>query len=419
MDNLWQDDSELLELRTYALHPGRRDELIDLFERELLETQEAAGLRVLGQLRALDAPDCFVWLRGHGDAARRAERLSRFYDGPVWRAHRDAANSTMVSSDDVLLLEPAAPGTALRLPAHRPAPGEPAPQGVWLATTLLQPAAVDGARRARFAREVVPLLSETGARLAGCYTASARPNDFPRHPVREGLFGLVWFASFESEAACRAHLAALQQDLRWQQFSGGQEASHQVLAATARSRLGAPVRGDPAALNLELAERLLFGRAPALPSPQGDVHDFDFLAGDWDVDNRRLAQRGVGSCVWLEFAGNHRLARYLGGVANVDQLDLPTLGRSGMSVRTFDLAARRWTIQWIDSKSGALFAPVHGGFTGDRGEFYGADVEGGAPVRVRFTWTWLGAGRARWEQAFDHGDGQWETNWVMEFRRPR
>jgi hypothetical protein len=39
---------ELLELRRYRLHPGRRDELIALFEREFIETQEAVGLQVLG-----------------------------------------------------------------------------------------------------------------------------------------------------------------------------------------------------------------------------------------------------------------------------------------------------------------------------------------------------------------------------------
>ncbi len=42
------EDCAVLELRDYKLHPGRRDELIALFERELIEPQEAAGLRVIG-----------------------------------------------------------------------------------------------------------------------------------------------------------------------------------------------------------------------------------------------------------------------------------------------------------------------------------------------------------------------------------
>ena len=62
----------VLELRQYTLHPGRRDDLIALFEREFIEPQEAAGIAVLGTFRDLDAPDRFVWLRGFADMPARA-----------------------------------------------------------------------------------------------------------------------------------------------------------------------------------------------------------------------------------------------------------------------------------------------------------------------------------------------------------
>jgi hypothetical protein len=61
---------------------------------------------------------------------------------------------------------------------------------------------------------------------------------------------------------------------------------------------------------------------------------------------------------------------------------------------------------------------VHGGFTGDRGIFHGDDTEGGRPVQVRFIWERRPGGRAHWEQAFSLDGQTWETNWVMEFRRP-
>jgi hypothetical protein len=95
----------LVELRQYVLKPGRRDELIDLFDREFVETQEELGMAVLGQFRDLDRPDTFVWLRGYPDdmEARRAA-LAAFYGGPVWKKHGPAANATMIDSDDVLLL---------------------------------------------------------------------------------------------------------------------------------------------------------------------------------------------------------------------------------------------------------------------------------------------------------------------------
>jgi len=94
----------IFELRQYTLHPGRRDELIELFERELIAPQEEAGMRILGQFRDRDDPDRFVWMRSLPDMDARREALTRFYGGPIWKVHRDAANATMIDSDDVLLL---------------------------------------------------------------------------------------------------------------------------------------------------------------------------------------------------------------------------------------------------------------------------------------------------------------------------
>src|ERR1043165_9345700 len=113
------DPSPILELRQYTLHPGKRDTLIDLFDRTFVDPQEDAGMRVLGQFRDLDDPDRFVWLRGFPDHASRAARLESFYSGPIWKAHRDAANATMIDSDNVLLLRPLDPASGFLLPRMR------------------------------------------------------------------------------------------------------------------------------------------------------------------------------------------------------------------------------------------------------------------------------------------------------------
>jgi hypothetical protein len=99
----------IVELRQYTLHPGQRDVLIELFEREFVESQEALGIKIIGQFRDLDNPNRFVWLRGFRDMPSRAQALKDFYGGPVWKAHREAANATMIDSDNVLLLHPATP----------------------------------------------------------------------------------------------------------------------------------------------------------------------------------------------------------------------------------------------------------------------------------------------------------------------
>ncbi|MEO5718730.1 MAG: NIPSNAP family protein, partial [Chthoniobacterales bacterium] len=105
----------ILELRQYTLHPGKREQLIDLFEREFIESQEALEMRLVGQFRDFDNPDRFVWLRGFADMTTRAPALQEFYGGPVWRAHRETANETMIDSDNVLLLRPAHPGSGFSL----------------------------------------------------------------------------------------------------------------------------------------------------------------------------------------------------------------------------------------------------------------------------------------------------------------
>lgn len=46
----------VIELRQYTLHPGKRDALIALFDREFVETQEAEGMLIIGQFRDLDDP---------------------------------------------------------------------------------------------------------------------------------------------------------------------------------------------------------------------------------------------------------------------------------------------------------------------------------------------------------------------------
>ena len=96
--------SPVTELRRYTLHAGRRDELIELFEREFVETQETVGIQVIGQFYDLDDPNQFVWLRGFNDMSAREQSLHAFYSGPIWKAYRDAANATMIDSDNVLLL---------------------------------------------------------------------------------------------------------------------------------------------------------------------------------------------------------------------------------------------------------------------------------------------------------------------------
>ena len=206
----------VVELRQYALHPGQREALIDLFEREFIETQEAAGMTVIGQFRDADAPDRFVWLRGFSSMAARAKALSAFYGGPVWKAHRDAANATMIDSDNVLLLRPARPGSGFLLPKHRrPARGaSEIPKGLIVAMIYYLRDPDDGFVPF-FERRLRPLFTGAGAWPLASLVTEESPNNFAALPVREGERVFAWFASFPDEAAYQRYHAAVVADRDW------------------------------------------------------------------------------------------------------------------------------------------------------------------------------------------------------------
>lgn len=150
----------------------------------------------------------------------------------------------------------------------------------------------------------------------------------------------------------------------------------------------------------------------------GQLNDFDFLVGDtWKVANRRLRIRLGASSDWYTFDATQQAWSLLDGGVSVDEMKCPSEGFSGCTVRTLDRVRKQWSIHWINSNSGKLFPPVHGGFAGARGEFYGEDEDDGRPVKVRFIWNKLGPDAARWEQAFSLDGREWETNWVMDFTR--
>lgn len=149
--------------------------------------------------------------------------------------------------------------------------------------------------------------------------------------------------------------------------------------------------------------------------------DFDFLIGDWNIANDFLKDRLVGLSEWESFPATSRVEKVMPDpdgkfCGKLDQMFVLARGFTGMTLRLYDPATRLWSIYWADTKSFRLFPPTIGRFENGRGEFYGDDVEGGKPVRVRFIWT---TGESpRWEQAMSADGGEtWEVNGVMRFGR--
>lgn len=212
------EDCRIVELRDYLLHPGQRDTLIALFDREFVDTQEAEGMRVIGQFTDLDRADRFVWLRGFADMAARRAGLESFYGGAAWARQRSAANATMVDVSDVRLLRYARPTWSLVTPAHdrpRADSGVGPPSTLYLLDICTLRAPVDAAWRRGFEREVLPLMVECGAAPCAVLETEPAENDYPRLPVRSGENVFAWLSRHANvDAATRAG-ERLARSTRW------------------------------------------------------------------------------------------------------------------------------------------------------------------------------------------------------------
>ncbi|TIP30424.1 MAG: NIPSNAP family protein [Mesorhizobium sp.] len=240
--------SPVVELRQYTLKPGRRDTLIDIFDRHLIEGQEATGMTIIGQFRDLDRPDMFIWLRGFDGMDARKNALTAFYEGPVWVAWRDAANATMISSDDVLLLKPAWPGAGFDLSGARraalPAYEKPSRDNrlsdiIVIKIHHLRPGAEAGFA-SRFEADAIPVLAALGARPLAAFVTEHAENSFPRLPVRSGENVFISVAAFDSADAHESVEAALAQAPAWRALQSGLARPTETLrlSPTSQSLLG-------------------------------------------------------------------------------------------------------------------------------------------------------------------------------------
>jgi hypothetical protein len=204
----------VVDLRQYTIRPGRLDDLVDVFDRYLVDGQEAVGMHIVGQFRDLDDPERFVWIRGFPGMPERAEALNAFYYGPVWKQHATAANDTMVDSDNALILRPIdlGPGYPV-LGMPRPPVDSPAPASVvW--TTVYHRRSLDDGFVQFFRSEIQPVLTDLGAEPVASFETLDEENNFPPLPARTDPV-LAWLAVFPDDETYAAGRRALAGSTVW------------------------------------------------------------------------------------------------------------------------------------------------------------------------------------------------------------
>jgi hypothetical protein len=152
-------------------------------------------------------------------------------------------------------------------------------------------------------------------------------------------------------------------------------------------------------------------------SKTSSANDFDFLAGKWTMDNKRLKTRLNNCTEWVEYQSDDEdFGPMLNGIANIDIYrtsynqvnDKPY---EGLTLRLFNPQTKLWSLYWVDSNTGVLDPPVVGSFEGSVGTFYCKDIFQGKPILVMFKWDKTDPNNPVWSQAFSPDKGKtWEMN---------
>lgn len=95
----------IVEVRSYRIKAGRREEFIQFFETRAVPAQRSQGMKILGPLLDLENPNKFVWLRSFPSLAERERMKNAFYEGELWKKELESIAMPMIESYDVILCE--------------------------------------------------------------------------------------------------------------------------------------------------------------------------------------------------------------------------------------------------------------------------------------------------------------------------
>ncbi len=165
-------------------------------------------MAVLGRYRMTDDPDAFVWMRSFATMKQRLQALEAFYGGPVWQTHRDAANATMINSDNVLLLRPAWDGSGVAERAGREA-------GIVVATVSYCAPGTAAALVDLYRTKLLAVEQAVGGTLLGAFVTEHAENTFPRLPVRAGEETFVRLVAYANRSEAAAAWTAVRAAPDW------------------------------------------------------------------------------------------------------------------------------------------------------------------------------------------------------------
>jgi len=97
----------IVEMRTYKLKPGKRDEFLAIFRSKSMPAHEEIGMKILGPWLSIEDPDTFFFMRGFPDLASREPMKAKFYEGELWKSELEQLLMPMIEQYDVVLVDDA------------------------------------------------------------------------------------------------------------------------------------------------------------------------------------------------------------------------------------------------------------------------------------------------------------------------
>ena len=98
----------IVEMRTYRLKPGRREEFLSIFLERSLPAHQQIGMKILGPFLSVEDPDVFFFMRGFPDLASREPMKAQFYEGALWKQELEHVLMPMIEKYEVVVVD--APG---------------------------------------------------------------------------------------------------------------------------------------------------------------------------------------------------------------------------------------------------------------------------------------------------------------------
>jgi len=97
----------IIEMRTYKLKPGKRDEFLKIFRTKSVPAHAEIGMKILGPWLSIEDPDTVFFMRGFPDIVSREPMKAKFYEGELWKRELEQVLMPMIERHDVVLVDDA------------------------------------------------------------------------------------------------------------------------------------------------------------------------------------------------------------------------------------------------------------------------------------------------------------------------